>query len=390
MSKPSAKKNQTEDDSDVKELISKTNKLEKKIIRYFSYTMGVLSVLIIFEIWRYFEVNNIEKINSGISTFLIEILRDQTSEAVNRLTVFAGTEEQEVMLTELIDLRDDLDKLEPMSKDYKRLNELIGIIEVGFKDNNKERAIDLANRLISDSEKDPYINSHAVVIKSLLTFWKTYREPNMAIVSDLKKAVGKNGNIAVAFILLGIMSVYEAVDSVESGNLFMADSIFKRSFNELELASKLDASKLGTYKFLNNRVWARTAFTNALLNSLPYSEIEGIMSTNPPDKLFDESMSEIYLYSQLIPERFMGMETEAQTLSVKAAFFGKANSIKERDYFAKKAKECLINAINKGLAEKIGTKDEAKEDLETDPLLYEVTCDSAMWSEICNAIDNAY
>jgi hypothetical protein len=368
--------------------------LRKTVYVQVGLLTGLVIIIGALGLLRYLNVVAFADVKQSVGSVLMAQLTSQSRQVIDRLTLYAQPQQQVKAINDLVDLRNLTDDVRPRDTEFRHISELVDILTVAFIDNDKPEALRLSDRLILQAQEGSFVNVRAHALRALFVFHRDWRNPERSILQDLQITIDKDGSIPIIFNLMGIMMAYEARAKVKAGDYDEAAGFFMDAMHHLSFGRNLDATAMGTHKLLNNRAWARMLFLNSFLAvGCKISDIDvkmKLIGMNGADQLFVMSADDLRLDETVCPGRSIGTETEAQMLSTKARYLRACGKIDRANHYRQRAVECLIRALEEGLA---GTVLAEATSLEgaiakfwEDPLLHEIANHPASREKIETAI----
>jgi hypothetical protein len=361
----------------------KLEKLEDQFRRLeteLSVLKGALSVLgLILTVvtglggWRLYESRKFEAARSDVYANLVSQLREQTSDAVNKLTVTEGPPDQKRRIEELTKLNQALTNLKIVDEKLSNTGELVRALKHLVIENNRKAALNTIASLANMTSADPFIRARAITLRELILISANRNEPPATSRKNLLEAIRLDGTVALAFNGLGIVSTADARRMLSAGNLEQAMRLMDEAAIEYKMAADLDSSSLGTYKGVNNRIWSVLLIIKWCLERGPRERaaLDQYLSRNnyrDLDAFFDGAEDQLQQYEPLSPDLPVASETTAQILFVRALSNRSRGNHGDSDAMIRKGFETFLKAIDGGLYRRVATREAAKTQFDEDYL----------------------
>jgi hypothetical protein len=319
----------------------------------------------------------------GSQEFLLDFFQDKVGDTLDRVSLFAPTEEDRTMVTELDGLRQKLSRIVGDSEKFEPLSELTNALKLIVNEGKgKEASAQLEKKALAVSN-DRFIASRALLLQAMTLIQAADRlcDDPVRIKELLNGALERDSRVAAAFNLLGVCLAEESKASMyerpeqwrRSGELIQAALLNN------ELAYQLMATRWSRARLLNNRVWEKSEFLlaaltrNRLNESLPWTGHKSM------EEFFSQSASDLEECQMLDPRQPSYLETLAELHGLEYAYY--KSPYRRDDPRAEecrgKMKRALTDAINKGLLMKMGGPGEAERYFSEDGLLAPLFADPA-------------
>lgn len=382
-------------------LADQIRKLEDKL----TFLQGALSVLGIvvtivggLGVWRMYEYSKFEAARDEVYASLVSQFREQTSSAINKLTVTEGSDDQKTRIAALATLHESLVKLKITNKDFSNTGELVTALKRLVIENKELEARTIVADLANNANTDPFIKARAIALRELILIAANRNDPPANSRKELLKAIDLDGTVALAFNGLGIVSTADAKQRLSVGNLDEAMKLMDDAETQYGMAAELDASALGTYKAVNNRIWSLIVLSKWCLERGPkersrldeYLRGKGYESV---EVFFTRARAELLRYESLAPDLPVALETTAQISFVRSLYIRSRGDIRQADLIIRDGHQTFLKAIGRGLYRRVSNKETAKNQFDGDPLHSAITRDppyAALKQQIHDRIDAWY
>jgi hypothetical protein len=238
-------------------------------------------------------------------------------------------------------------------------------------DNNRPEALTIVRSLSNKATNDPFVRARAITLRELILIGANRNEPPADSRKHLREAIWLDGTVALAFNGLGIVATADAKKMLETGNLEKAMNSMDEAEIEFEMAADLDASAVGTYRTVNNRIFGLLLLTKWSLErgAGQRSKVEAYLKTKDYETLdafFARTWAELLQYEPLAPELPVALETMAQISFVRSLYIRSKGDSRLADEIIRDGHETFLNAIDGGLYRGVGTKEAAKSQFDRD------------------------
>lgn len=330
--------------------------------------------------WKLYQYDKFEAARDKVYELLVSQIQEQTSDAINKLSVTAGTVEDKERVIGLVKMQQRLTDLEISSDSFIAVRDLIKALEFFIVDGQDERA-DEKLKMLESRHTDKFMLSRIYVLRALIQISRNRNGVSEDTKKWLTRAIEMDSTLAPAFNGLGIQKSNEAQAQLrlETPDLKAAIELMRQAEIYYSIAARLHYSALGTIKYFNNRTWSNLLLLKAYLDhhhgkpeGQEYlTELLRFFGKNNEVDFLADSLKELETYEAGLPPHLRLSyvdETKAQLRCVYAQYLrlqGDESAAAEQLLQAQKLFE---SAIDKGVYLYLGTADKAIEAFDDDPL----------------------
>ncbi|HEX7312937.1 MAG TPA: hypothetical protein VF297_03405 [Pyrinomonadaceae bacterium] len=375
--------------------IAKTDELQKtnhKLAVHLSSLQGVAAVLfavlsgiVIYYVDRYHtEVKRgreyaesyvkFDAVRAEAYDVQLGMLQDKMGDTLDRISLFAPTEEDRTMVTEVDALRQKLRRMGVESERFDALSELTNALQLIVNEGKAKEAKARLDEKALTVSSDRFVASRALVLQAMTLVQPSQHCVDTAgTITLVSSAIRKDSGVAAAFNLLGVCQAEEArvLIDTEPESWRRAGALFSAALRNNELAYQLKPTQWSRARLLNNRVWETSVFLlaaltrNRLEEALPWT---GFKTVQEFIERSARDLEECQMFEQRLPTY---LETLAELHGLECAFYRSpphGNSGKAAEAYEKMV-QVLTNAINEGLLRKMSGISEAEQYFSEDCLL---------------------
>lgn len=305
---------------------------------------------------------------------LVDQLQVKFGDTLDRISLFAPTGEDKVMVTELDEMRQRLGRLNVASERFDSLSELINALKLIVNEGKgKEASAQLDKKALTVS-KDRFVASRALVLQAitLIQTSQLCKDPE-GIKALISGAIQRDSGVAAAFNLMGVCLVEESktLMSKQPERWRASGELMQAALRNNELAYQLKPTPWSRARLLNNRVWGISEFLMAALAQGRLNESLGWTGYASMDELLEQSIKDLEECQMLEQEQPAYLETLTELHGLECAFYRSPSHKDERkaEEALEKMIKALTGAINKGLLRKMSETNEAERYFSEDSLL---------------------
>lgn len=370
----------------IDEKIEKTNDYVRELSVKFSRLEGASGVVaIIFVVvsglglWKIYQYQEFVAAREEVYELLVSQIREQTSDAINKLSVTGRTQEDKDRINDLVQLQRRLLDLDVNSNSFIAIRELILALEHFIVDGNKNDADKILKSLETRYRRDDFVLSRVLTLRASIEISRDRNKFSQEVKNNLLTAIRIDSTVGLAYNNLGILSSNAARQKLIVQNLTDAIDLMKEADIYYSTAANLNPSALGAFKYINNKTWSNLLLFKEYLDHSKGSpsdkqdldELLSYFRNDNVEEFFKNSLDQIEGYQKLSPELInvsYAMETIAQLLCVQAQYVHSQGNTIDAYELLLKAVEQFESAIDKGLYLHVDTFGKAIEQFDDDPL----------------------
>jgi hypothetical protein len=311
----------------------------------------------------------------GSHEVLIDFFQDKFGDTLDRISLFAPTEEDRTMVTELDELRQKLSRLVGASEKFGALSELTNALKLIVNEGKGEEASAQLDKKALAVSRNRFIASRALLLQAMTLIQAADRVCNdpERIQGLLNGAIQRDSRVTAAFNLLGVCLAEEsrALMSERPDEWQRSGELIQAALRNNELAYQFTPTQWSRARLLNNRVWEKSEFLLAALTQNRLNESLPWTGNKTMQEFFSQSVSDIEECQMLDPRQASYMETLAELHGLECAFYRSPyhkDDLKAEEAY-EKMRQALTGAINKGLLRKMSGPGEAERYFNDDSLL---------------------
>lgn len=364
-------------------------RLAEKLSKLMGIAIAVLAmssgITISYIILYYKKIGEMRVNQPAVHEFLVDAFQNRLGDTIDRISLLAPGEEDQTMLKDVSDMRDQLSKICPPGGRCEELSKLTISLIMLVNEGKPQEASDQINKDMLPSSKNRFVESRAKLLQAAASFHPDglCHNPDSTL-SSLDEVIKIDSGLVAAINLEGVCLAQKAADSMKEGKL--AESIKKihAARRDNEFAFQFKPSRWSKVRFFNNKVWGRMIF---LLYAVPLNKdalnkaLQELEEYKDMEDFFNKSLKDIQECYSLSKDQATYLETEAEVHALEYTYYTSnsyqpdENDNDKHDEKAKAAKqamiESLIQAMDKNLLKlrKLSSLKEAEEYFRKDVLL---------------------
>jgi hypothetical protein len=306
---------------------------------------------------------------------MLSTLQDKFADTLDRISLFAPTEQDRAMVAELDELQQKLSHLgREKSEKFNALSDLIYALKLIVNEGKTKEASAWLDEKALSVNKDRFIASRALLLQAMTLVQPTQQcddpERTIALVSG---AIQKDSGAAAAFSLLGVCQAKQSIALMykqpeqwqHSGDLIQA------ALRNNDLAYQFKPTQWSKARLLNNKVWEISEFLLAALAQNRLSECLPWTGYKTITEFVDQSVKDLEECQMLDQRHLSYLETLAELHGLDCAYYRNPFYRDERkaEEAYEKMLQALTGAIEKGLLRKINDLADAEKYFSEDSLL---------------------
>lgn len=304
----------------------------------------------------------------------VGMFQDKFGDTLDRVSLFAPTEEDKTLVTEVDALRQKLSRLGVASDKFDALSELTSALKLIVNEGRVQEASEHLDRNALTVSSDRFVASRALVLQAMTLVQPSQQcvEPERTI-KLLSSALRKDSGVAAAFNLLGVCQAEQSRESMSERpeDLQHGGELLQTALRNSEFAYQFKPTQWSRARLLNNRIWEASSFMMAALKQNQVDEALPWIGEKTIQEFFERAARDLE-ECQLLDERQPSyLETLAELHGLACAVYRSPSHRDDRRAAEayEKMVQALAGAINKGLLRKRNAPGEAEKYFSDDGLL---------------------
>jgi hypothetical protein len=306
---------------------------------------------------------------------LLGMLQDKFGDILDRISLFAPTEQDRAMVAELDELQQKLRRLGiEKSEKFVALSELVNVLKLIVNEGKAKEASALLDEKALSVNNDRFIASRALVLQAMTLIQPSQQcDDPERIIALVDSAIKKDSRVAAAFNLLGVCQAEESITLMhkQPEQWQRSGGIFQAALRNNELAYQFKPTQWSKARLLNNRAWVTTEFLFAALAQNKLNESLHWTGYKTINEFIEQSVKDLEECQALDQRHPSYLETLAELYGLECAYYKNPSyedNRKAEDAYEKMVK-ALMGAIDKGLLRKMNDLGEAQMYFSKDNLL---------------------
>ena len=352
------------------------------VLSVIAIVFALLSVMSGYNIYQY---GQFEAIRGEAYEVLVASFEDKLADTIDRISFIDPTNEQVYKFAELSRMQKHLQRTGVVSARFQARSDLTDAVELLIIYNKPDEALSkLRSIKLQTTSTDRFVEARVLTLEALILVRPNRKCDNPDAAIQVEDALDKDGGVGAAYNIKGLCLTDEAQktarDAKSEDDFKNGAALLQKGMSYYDLAYTLKPTDLTMARRLNNKVSAYLFFFNEVFNGKVKVDVDRVLDdTSYHDfKAFvRESLRELELSQQLIPEQSAYWETEAELHFLEHMYYTSKSQPEEADKALKKEREKFKEAIKKGLYRKMASFDDAINDLKkNDPLLNNLAGDA--------------